>query len=187
MAECVFFNPGEKPHACTSELKLAGWFLLIGLGANAFIFACLTFVPSPSVCPSESGILANPKLSAANLSLTLCFFCIGMQIPGNCEIHPAYERWMQHRSPGGCAGIPALHALGRAGCREPWAGGKADLNPLASLHLASAPQSHKSASAAPGFHHRPDKTQLSFMCEMNPGELESRRNNTTKLQIPWGE
>lgn len=52
MAECIFFNSMGQA-SCTSKLKLAGWFLLTGFGAKAFIFACLTFVPSPSVCPLE--------------------------------------------------------------------------------------------------------------------------------------
>lgn len=92
--------------------------MLAGLGTNAFIFACLTFVPSPSACPLERLWIwhscKSQTLSSKSQPYPLCFFCIGMQIPGNCEIHPAYERWMQHRSPGGCASIPASHGQGRA-------------------------------------------------------------------------
>lgn len=49
--QCLFCNPG-KQSSCT-HLR-ARWLLFVGFGANILIFVCLTFAPSPSVCPLES-------------------------------------------------------------------------------------------------------------------------------------
>lgn len=186
IAEWIFLILGSKPHAFTSEMKLAGWFLLAGLGENAFIFACLTFVPSPSVCPLERLWIwhscKSQTLSSKSQPYPQCLFCTGMQVPGNGEIHPACERWMQHRSPGGCTGIPASHA-GWASCREPCAGGKQSWTPWQLctwlLHLRAINQHQQPLGST-------HKTQLSFKCEMKSRWVGEQQKQHHKASNPMG-
>lgn len=67
IAECVFFNTGNKPQACTLKLKLTGWILLAGFRVNAFVSVWLTF--------SGSG---RSQTQSKSQLYPLCFSCIGM-------------------------------------------------------------------------------------------------------------
>lgn len=188
IAECVFINPGKQASGLHLRAEVSWVAFAHRVWCKRFYF-CLfnlcAFTPClPFGVSLNLAFLQIPNSQQQISALPSVFF---LHWHANTrKLWDSSSLWEVDAAqiPRRLRGHSCLTCPGTAGCRELWTGGKADLNPLASLHLASAPWSHKSASAAPGFHHHPDKTQLSFKCETKSrwfGEQQKQHHEASNL------
>lgn len=195
IAECMFFNP-KKQASCLYLRAEVSWVVFVCRAWCKCFYFCLFNLCAFSLClPFRTSLnlaflqIANWQQISALPSVFFLRWHANTRKPrdssSSWEVDAAEicKEAVQ-------AFLPHMARIELAAA-SPIKGGRQTLNPLANLHLASAPQSHKSTAGPTS---RPWVPRSSWqntaelqVWKWNPGELEDCRNNAMELQMHKGE